>query len=35
VEYVRLEAIKNAIDDFAEDEFGNREYFWNKPHKAG
>jgi hypothetical protein len=33
--YVRVEAIKKAIDDYAECEFGNREYFWNRPHKAG
>jgi len=24
-----------AIDDYAERETGNREYFWNKPHSAG
>jgi hypothetical protein len=31
--YVLVQAIMSAIDDFAET--GNREYFWNKPHKAG
>ena len=25
----------SAIDDYAERETGNREYFWGKPHKAG
>jgi hypothetical protein len=30
-EHVRM----TAIDDYAERETGNREYFWNKPHKAG
>jgi hypothetical protein len=25
----------SAIDDYAERECGNREYFWNKPHSAG
>ena len=43
-EYVRMkvpgshmlvQAIMSAIDDYAERETGNREYFWNKPHKAG
>jgi hypothetical protein len=32
---VLVQAIMEAIDDFAERETGNREYFWNKPHKAG
>jgi hypothetical protein len=30
-----LEAIERAIDDFAENEMGHREFFWQKPHKAG
>ncbi len=30
-----LEAIKSAIDDYAECEMGYREYFWGKPHSAG
>jgi hypothetical protein len=33
--HLLLHAIKNSIDDYAECEFGNREYFWNRPHKAG
>jgi hypothetical protein len=33
--YVLIEAIKTAIDDYAERETGNREFFWNRPHKAG
>jgi hypothetical protein len=33
--HLLLHAIKNRIDDYAECEFGNREYFWNRPHKAG
>jgi hypothetical protein len=24
-----------GIDDYAENETGSREYFWNRPHKAG
>jgi hypothetical protein len=28
-------ATMSAIDDYAERETGNREYFWGKPHKAG
>jgi len=30
-----IEAIKKAIDDFAENELGHREFFWHKPHSAG
>jgi hypothetical protein len=30
-----VQAIMSAIDDYAERETGNREYFWNRPHKAG
>ena len=33
--YILVQAIMSAIDDFAERETGNREYFWNKPHSAG
>jgi hypothetical protein len=33
--YILVQAIMSAIDDFAERETGNREYFWGKPHKAG
>jgi hypothetical protein len=25
----------SAIDDYAEPEMGNREYFWNRPHSVG
>jgi hypothetical protein len=28
-------AIRTAIDDYAELETGNREYFWNRPHSIG
>jgi hypothetical protein len=30
-----IEAIKTATDDYAERETGNREFSWNRPHKAG
>ena len=30
-----IEAIKKAIDDYAECEMGHREYFWGRPHKRG
>jgi hypothetical protein len=33
--YILVQAIMSAIDDYAERETGNREYFWGKPHKAG
>jgi hypothetical protein len=33
--YILIQAIMSAIDDYAERETGNREYFWGKPHKAG
>jgi hypothetical protein len=33
--HVLVPAIMSAIDDYAERETGNREYFWGKPHKAG
>jgi hypothetical protein len=33
--YLLVEAIMHAIDDYAERETGNREYFWNRPHGAG
>jgi hypothetical protein len=32
---ILIEAIMSAIDDYAEREMGNREYFWNRPHRAG
>ena len=31
----RVQAIRKAIDDYAELETGNREYFWNRPHSIG
>ena len=33
--YALLQAIKEAIDDYAECEIGHREYFWGRPHSAG
>ena len=33
--YALLEAIKEAIDDYAECEMGNRGYFWGRPHSVG
>jgi hypothetical protein len=33
--HVMVQAIMSAIDDYAERETGNRQYFRNKPHKAG
>jgi len=33
--HVLVQAVMSAIDDYAERETGNREYFWNNPHKAG
>jgi hypothetical protein len=33
--YALIEAIKTAIDDYAERETGNREFFWNRQRKAG
>jgi hypothetical protein len=33
--HVLVQAIMSAINDYAERETGNREYFWNKPYKAG
>ena len=30
-----LERIEHAIDDYAENETGHREYFWGRPHSAG
>jgi hypothetical protein len=32
---LRLHAIMTAIDQYAEFETGNFEYFWNKPHGIG
>jgi hypothetical protein len=33
--YAALEAIKEAINDYAEVEMGHREYFWGRPSSAG
>jgi hypothetical protein len=33
--YELLQAIKDAIDDYAECEMGHREFFWGRPHSAG
>ena len=33
--YAALQAIKEAINDYAELEMGHREYFWGRPHSAG
>jgi hypothetical protein len=33
--YILLQAIKEAIDEYAECEMGHREYFWGRPHSAG
>ena len=33
--YLLLEAIKQAIGDYAECEMGHREYFWGRPLSAG
>jgi hypothetical protein len=33
--YQHVQAIMLAIDQYAESATGNREFFWNKPHKAG
>jgi len=30
-----IEAIKEAIDNYAECEMGHRGYFWGRPHSAG
>jgi hypothetical protein len=30
-----MEAIKQAIDDWAECEMGHREYFWGRPPSVG
>jgi hypothetical protein len=30
-----VQAIQTAIDDYAELETGNREYFWNRPYRIG
>jgi hypothetical protein len=32
---ILVQAIMSAIDDYAERETGNREYFWNRPYGAG
>ena len=33
--FMLLQAIKDAIDNYAECEMGHREYFWSRPHSAG
>jgi hypothetical protein len=33
--HILVQAIISAIDDYAEHETGNREYFWNRPHSMG
>jgi hypothetical protein len=33
--YALLQAIKEAIDDYAQCEMGHRDYFWGRPHSAG
>ena len=33
--YALLQAIKEAIDDYAEHEMGHRKYFRGRPHSAG
>jgi hypothetical protein len=33
--YHHVQAIMVSIDQYAEAATGNREFFWNKPHKAG
>jgi hypothetical protein len=33
--HVLVQAIMSAIDDYAERDAGNREYFWNRPQGAG
>ena len=33
--FALLEKIKRTIDDYAENETGYRQYFWDQPHSAG
>ena len=33
--FMALQAIKDAIDDYAERQMGHREFFWGRPHSAG
>jgi hypothetical protein len=33
--FMLLQAICDAIDDYAECEMGSREYFWGRPHSIG
>jgi hypothetical protein len=33
--FALLEAITEAIDNYAECEMGNREYFWGRRHSVG
>ena len=32
--YHHVQAIMLSIDQYAESALGNREFFWNKPHKS-
>jgi len=32
---MHVQAIQVAIDQYAEAALGNREFFWNKPHRIG
>lgn len=32
---MHVQAITVAIDQYAEAALGNREFFWNKPHRIG
>lgn len=33
--FMALQAIKGAIDNYADLQMGHREYFWGRPHSAG
>jgi hypothetical protein len=33
--FMALQAIKDAIDNYAERQMEHREYFWGRPHSAG
>lgn len=33
--FMALQEIKDAIDNYAECQMGDREYFWSRPHSAG
>src|ERR1700743_625294 len=32
--FMALQAIKDAVDSYAECQMGHREYFWGRPHSA-